>query len=225
MTFTGFAPEALAFYAGLEADNSRTYWLANKAVYDRQIKGAVLELAEALGDRFTPVHIFRPNRDVRFSKDKSLYKTACGAVHEREGGAINYVQVSARGLMVATGMYQLAKDQLERFRAALDEDTTGPAFVEAVTAARGQRLEVRPGMEPPLKRAPKGIAPDHPRIEWLRWKGAIAAKEVGAPRWIHSGAAARRILDIWDAAEPLNRWLERHVGPSHQAPDEAELLR
>ena len=82
MAFSGFPAEALTFYAGLEADNSRTYWLANRAVYDRSVKGAMAELAEALGDRFTPVHVFRPNRDVRFSNDKSPYKTQCGAVRD-----------------------------------------------------------------------------------------------------------------------------------------------
>ena len=59
MAFSGFPAEALTFYAGLEADNSRTYWLANRAVYDRSVKGAMAELAEALGDRFTPVQIGR----------------------------------------------------------------------------------------------------------------------------------------------------------------------
>ncbi len=223
MAFTGFPQEALTFYAGLEADNSRTYWLEHKAVYDRQVKGVMLELAEALGDRFSPVYLFRPNRDVRFSKDKSLYKTACGAVHEREGGAINYVQISSKGLFVATGMYQLAKDQLERFRLALADDDAGPAFSAAAAAVTAHKVELRPGIEPPLKRAPRGIAPDHPRIEWLRWKGAIGAKEVGAPRWIHTAAAAKRIIDVWDATEPLNRWLEQHVGPSRAMPDEADV--
>ncbi len=223
MAFTGFPAEALTFYAGLEADNSRTYWLEHKAVYDRQVKGVMLELAGALGDRFSPVYLFRPNRDVRFSKDKSLYKTACGAVHERDGGAIDYVQISSQGLFVATGMYQLAKDQLERFRLALADDDAGPAFSAAAAAVAVGKVELRPGIEPPLKRAPRGFAPDHPRIEWLRWKGAIGAKEVGAPRWIHTAAAAKRIIDMWDAAEPLNQWLEQHVGPSRAMPDEADV--
>ncbi|MEZ5235793.1 MAG: DUF2461 domain-containing protein [Acidimicrobiales bacterium] len=224
MAFTGFAPEILTFYEGLEADNSRTYWLAHKPFYDEHVRGAMLALGEALGDRFQPVHVFRPNRDVRFSKDKTLYKTQCGAVHEREGGAINYVAVSAKGLFVGTGMYQLAKDQLERFRTALADDHTGPAFVDAVQQAQQAKVAVGPGAEPPLKRAPKGIAVDHPRIEWLRWKGAIASKDFGTPAWIHTAKAIARIRETWDAAEPLNRWLEAHVGPSHQAPPEADAF-
>lgn len=226
VAFTGFEPQALSFYAGLEKDNTRTYWLEHKPFYDRAVKGAMLELAEALGDRFTPVHLFRPNRDVRFSKDKSLYKTQCGAVHEREGGAINYVQLSADGLMVATGFYQMAKDQIERMRAAIAEDDTGPAFVEALAAVEGHKLKLRvsPGMEEPLKRAPKGYLPDHERITWLRWKGAIAAKDFGQPRWLHTAKVVGRVIEVWDAAEPLNRWMEAHVGPSRQLPEEAAAL-
>ncbi|MGE3360925.1 MAG: DUF2461 domain-containing protein [Acidimicrobiia bacterium] len=224
MAFTGFAPEILTFYEGLEADNSRTYWLAHKPFYDEHVRGAMLALGEALGDRFQPVHVFRPNRDVRFSKDKTLYKTQCGAVHERDGGAINYVAISAKGLFVGTGMYMLAKDQLERFRAALADDATGPAFVDAVGQVQQAKVGVDPGAEPPLKRAPKGIAVDHPRIEWLRWKGAIASKDFGTPAWIHTAKAITRIRETWDAAEPLNRWLEAHVGPSHQAPPEADAF-
>jgi len=223
MAFNGFPPEALTFYAGLEADNSRSYWLANRATYDRAVKGVMAELAEALGDRFTPVHVFRPNRDVRFSNDKSPYKTQCGAVHERDGGAMNYVQVSATGLMVATGFYQLAKDQLERMRAAIADDITGPRFVAAVETVQQHRLEISTGLEPPLKRAPRGVDPGHPRVTWLRWKGAIAVKTFGAPRWIHTAKAAGRILEAWDAAEPLNTWLERHVGPSRLQPDETDI--
>ena len=224
MAFQGFVPETLTFYAGLEADNTRPYWLAHKPFYDEHVRGAMLALGEALGDRFQPVHSFRPNRDVRLSKDKSLYKTQCGAVHEREGGSINYVAISARGLFVGTGMYLLAKDQLARFRDAVADDRQGSAFVDAVRAVRGARLDIGGGAEPPLKRAPKGVAVDHPRIEWLRWKGAIASKDFGAPAWLHTPKVVGRIREVWDAAEPLNRWLESNVGPSNEAPPDAEAF-
>lgn len=222
MTFDGFDPETLRFYAGLEADNSRGYWLDHRAFYDRAVRGAMEELAEALGDRFRPVHIFRPNRDVRFSRDKSPYKTHCGALHEREGGAMDYVQLSASGLLVATGFYQLARDQLLRMREALADDEHGPRFVAAAKAVTDMGLELGPGAETALKRAPRGIAADHPRVAWLRWKGAIASRDFGAPRWLHTAACAEQIVAVWDAAEPLNAWMQTHVGPSRQPPEGAE---
>jgi hypothetical protein len=81
-------------------------------------------LTEALAD-FGPFHMFRPYNDVRFSKNKPPYKTHQGAYGESEGGAGHYVQLSADGLMVGAGYYAMAKDQLERFRTAIDGDATG----------------------------------------------------------------------------------------------------
>jgi uncharacterized protein (TIGR02453 family) len=218
MAFSGFPKAALTFYSGLEADNSKSYWTANKAVYDEAVKAPMLALADVLGDEFDPPHIFRPHRDTRFSKDKTPYKTACGAVHEREGGAINYVQVSANGLFVGSGMYHLAKDQLVRFREAIADDGRGPGFVDAVATVRAAKLAVGAGMEEPLKTAPKGYDKEHPRIEWLRWKAAIASKELGSPAWLHTAKAADRIRAFFAAAAPLNAWLEANVGPSTEPP-------
>ena len=70
MAFRGFPPEALTFYEGLEADNSKTYWTAQKDVYERAVKEPMEALcAELDDDGFGPMRIFRPYRDVRFSKD------------------------------------------------------------------------------------------------------------------------------------------------------------
>src|ERR1051325_11582899 len=83
MAFRGWPAEALEFYEGLEADNSRTYWLAHKDVYDKQVQAPMADLLADLAAEFGVGKIFRPNRDVRFSADKSPYKTAIGAQLER----------------------------------------------------------------------------------------------------------------------------------------------
>ena len=86
MTFTGWPKDALDFYVGLEADNSKPYWLAHKQVYEEGVKAPFLALSDAIAGEFGPLHLFRPNRDIRFSKDKSPYKTAAAAVTESEAG-------------------------------------------------------------------------------------------------------------------------------------------
>ena len=126
MGFSGFPAESIEFYEQLAADNSRTFWHANKARYDEFVKRPMLELTEELSD-YGPFHMFRPNNDVRFAKNKPPYKTQQGAYGESEGGAGHYVQLSADGLMVGAGYYAMAKDQLERFRAAIDREATGSA--------------------------------------------------------------------------------------------------
>jgi hypothetical protein len=80
MSFQGWPEEALEFYEGLEADNSRTYWLAHKDVYDGSVLLPMTELMAELEPAHGESKIFRPYRDVRFSKDKSPYKTAIGAL-------------------------------------------------------------------------------------------------------------------------------------------------
>src|SRR5437868_12716444 len=130
MSFTGFPASAFDFYARLELDNSKTFWTANKSIYDASVKQPFAELSDDVAPRFGALHLFRPHRDVRFSKDKSPYKTAAGAVTESEGGASYYVQVSGEGLFVGCGMYHMASDQLERWRAALDDSRKGAAITK-----------------------------------------------------------------------------------------------
>src|ERR1051325_11884594 len=76
MAFRGWPAEALEFYEGLEADNSKTYWTAHKTVYDEKVHAPMLALLAELEPEFGAGKIFRPYRDVRFSADKSPYKTA-----------------------------------------------------------------------------------------------------------------------------------------------------
>jgi len=220
VTFKGWPAAALDFYAGLEADNSRAYWLAHRATYDECVKEPFLELSAIVAKQFGPLHVFRPNRDTRFSKDKTPYKTAAAAVTEGQGGSSYYVQISAEGLFVGSGYYHLQTDQLERFRAAVADARTGPKLATAVDALRRKRYEV--AARESLKRAPRGFDPDHPRVDLLRMKGIHVGRTFGAPRWMHTAAAAGRIVDAWRDADPVNRWLDRHVGPSTLAPPEPD---
>lgn len=79
MTFRGWPEEALEFYEGLSADNSKTYWTAHKEVYETKVRAPMEELLAALEPEFGSGRIFRPYRDVRFSKDKTPYQTHIAA--------------------------------------------------------------------------------------------------------------------------------------------------
>jgi uncharacterized protein (TIGR02453 family) len=218
MSFRGWPVTALEFFSGLEADNSKDYWLTNKHVYENDVKAPFLALSGLVEREFGPLHMFRPHRDTRFSKNKAPYKTAAAAVTEGEGGASYYVQISADGLFVGSGYYTLAPDQLERFRTAAADARRGPALARAVADVRAKKYDV--GARESLKRAPRGFEPDHPRVELLRMKGLHVGRTFGAPRWLHTAGALDRITDVWRAAAPVNRWLDRHVGPSRVAPPE-----
>lgn len=211
MAFRGWPSEALEFYEGLEADNSKTYWTANKTVYEEHVRGPMVELLNELEPEFGAWKIFRPFRDLRFSADKSPYKTAIGATLEHGG----YVQLSARGLGAGSGMYVMAADQLERYRKAVDHEDSGTALEAIIGAAMAQRIEIT-GHDR-LKRVPRGFPADHPRGDLLRHKGLIAWKEWPVAAWLGTAAAKRRLVEFLRGTRPLNEWLNQHVGPSTES--------
>jgi uncharacterized protein (TIGR02453 family) len=213
--FTGVPQDALDFFDELAADNCKRFWMDNKQRYD-QIKTSMQGLGDSINPRFHPLKVFRPNRDVRFSADKSPYKTNIGMSGETDGGSIVYVHLDAEGMFAAAGMYMMARDQVQRFRFALDHDVYGPEFVEILTKLESVGLKVGPGMEPPLKTRPRGFAADHPRIELLCWKGAIVSRGFGSPAWIHTAKLTKAVESVWLGAGPLIDWLDVHVRPSEE---------
>jgi uncharacterized protein (TIGR02453 family) len=215
MPFTGFPPAALAFYEALAADNSRAFWQTNKATYERDVRAPMLALLEELSE-FGPFHVFRPYNDVRFAKNKAPYKLNIAAVGESEGGAVDYVHLSATGLIAGSGYYHLASDQLDRFRRAIDDDRTGAEVEEVVRDLQGAGYTI--GSMEELKTAPRGYAKDHPRIALLRRKGLVAMREWPVARWLHTKAAAAKVRAAWLGARPLDPWLDRNVGPSTLPP-------
>jgi uncharacterized protein (TIGR02453 family) len=209
--FTGFPEEALLFYEGLEADNSRAYWTDHAETYERAVRAPMLALLAAVEPEFGPMKFFRPQRDLRFSADKSPYKTHAGAVSRTEDGSGScYVQVSADGLMAAGGYYRMSKDQIDRYRAAVADEKVGPKLAKLVAALERDGFTIH-GEQ--LKRAPRGVDPDHPRVDLLRRKGLAAFRDHGTPGWLGTPACLDAVVDAWRAIAPLNRWLEQHVGP------------
>ncbi len=212
MAFRGWPAEAIEFYEGLEADNTRAYWQDHKKEYEEIVKGPMLELLAELAGDYGEGKIFRPFRDVRFSKDKSPYKTAIGATLERGG----YVQFSSQGLAAGSGYYVMMPDQLEQYRRAVDDERSGAALVTLVGALRKAGIDV--AAHDTLKTAPRGYPKDHPRIELLRHKGLIAWKQWPVAAWMGTAKAKQRVVDVLIAARPLNAWLDKNVGPSAMPP-------
>lgn len=218
--FRGWSEAAFDFYARLELDNTKTFWQANRATYDEAVRAPFDALSGLVEGEYGRLRVFRPYRDVRFSKDKAPYKTAAGAVTEGADGSIYYVQVSAEGLFVGSGYYHMASDQLQRWRAAVDDETSGSAIVKVVAALRKARFEI--GAMGALKTAPRGFPRDHPRVELLRMKGLTAGTSFPVARWMNAASAAPRIVAVWSGCEPMNDWLARYVGPSTLAPPEPD---
>jgi uncharacterized protein (TIGR02453 family) len=209
----GFSAAAVTFFRGLAANNTREWWLAHKAEFESTIQEPLESLLAALPEPYEGFRPFRMNRDVRFSKDKSPYKTAHSAV-QNDRGSVRYVHFDADGLLVAAGSHMMAPDQLERFRAAVDAPAPGLALQEAIAAAEAAELEVTPGGQEPLVTAPRGYDKDHPRIELLRMKGITALKRF-APKDVTDGdQMLAEVIEVFESSEPLVAWLQQNVGGS-----------
>jgi uncharacterized protein (TIGR02453 family) len=206
VTFTGWPAEALEFYEGLEADNSKTYWTEHKTLYEEQVRAPMLALLAELEPEFGPGRIFRPYRDVRFSADKSPYKTTCAATLDRGG----YIQLSAAGLATGAGMYMMSPAQLRRFRDAVADPTSGAALERAI-AVKGASIT---GHDK-LKTVPRGYDKEHPRVELLKLKGLIAWREWDAEPWLGTKQAKTKVAAFLRACAPLTDWLGRYVGPDN----------
>lgn len=214
VVFRGFAPQVFEWFAGLERDNSRAYFTATRDRYETDVRGGLEAMLDELSESFGgDVKVFRQQRDLRFTPDKSPYKTTTyGILHGGPtAGAGLYAQLSANGLYAGTGYYRLARDQLERFRAAVTDERTGPGLAEAATGAQDAGLELAGES---LRTAPRGYPREHPRIELLRRKALIAGRAMSGDGGIDRDTALDHVAGAWRAAEPLNAWLDEHVGPS-----------
>jgi uncharacterized protein (TIGR02453 family) len=207
MAFSGWADEALAFYEGLEADNSKSYWTSHKAVYDSAVLKPMTDLVEEVAAELGgETKIFRPYRDIRFSQDKTPYKTHIGATI----GGNAYVQFSADGLGSGAGMWHLEAEQLARYRAAVADDASGERLTDIIAAIEKDGHEIH-GHDS-LKSAPRGYAADHPRVALLRHKGLTSWHHWAPEPWLATAAAKDRVLAFQRSSAPLVGWLRDNVG-------------
>ena len=214
--FGGFPKEAIAFLRELEANNEREWFQANKGRYEEALKAPFDAIVDDLEGPFGVGKRFRIYRDVRFSKDKTPYKTHGSAVFERKG-LVFYVHLEKDHLFAATGMHMMARDQLKRFYAAVDDAKTGPTIMKLVEEAEAAGLEI--GGEA-LKTVARGYPKDHPRVRLLRHKGLTTSRrwewKKRPPKWLGTPEAGERVVAAWREPVKLTEWLAKHVGPSEE---------
>jgi uncharacterized protein (TIGR02453 family) len=212
--FEGFGPEVKRWFTGLEADNSREYFAANRDFFERSIRDQMKALLTELSDRVGGgVRLFRQHRDVRFSRDKSPYKTnTYGVVYGSELAMLGlYASISAHGLVAGSGYFRMARDQLDRYRDGVVDDEHGPELSGLVATATRAGLQL---WGDSLATAPRGYRKDHERIELLRRKNLTLGDTLKFGGGIGRSAGLRFVADTWRSAAPVTGWLDRHVGAS-----------
>ena len=217
--FGGFPRAAFEWFEGIERDNSKPWFDAHRETYERDVRGQLEAMLEELtGDFNGRVKMFRQNRDIRFSKDKSPYKTATyGLIADRPGSAAGlYAQLTSAGLFAGSGYHMFSPDQLERYRerAAGRAGANLERMLDELEAARYTLI----GDE--LKTVPRGFDRDHPRARVLRRRAVAAGRRISAPRGrgISRERALAHVRDTWRELAPMNAWLDRNVGAAEVEP-------
>jgi len=229
--FRGFGPGALKFLRGLARHNDREWFERHRAVYETEVRDPLRALVEEMDVRLARLapeligdprrSIFRIHRDVRFSKDKSPYKTnaACqfyhhdagrGAGQDAEGaGAGLYFQLAQGECFVAGGIWMPARPALEKIREALAAE---PGALDEIVGAAGFRRRFGSlSDEAMLTRLPRGYADGHPAERWLRYKSFTASRML-TEREVTSPRLAATIERDFAALVPLVRWLNGAIG-------------
>jgi len=227
--FPGFRPAALQFFRDLAATPTRDWFQAHKDAFECEVKGPmgalIADLAAALRAQGVPLtgdpklSQFRLNRDVRFSKDKTPYKTHCGATMTRDGSKMSqgllYLHVDPKGSFLAAGFYQPEPPALQKLRAAIAD---APEEF-AATRARLARHKLVLAAEDALKRLPRGFedmagsaVADALRLRSLVVSRPIAEASLGDPKLVGEVAKFAK------AAMPLLNFGWRAIDAVHDSP-------
>jgi uncharacterized protein (TIGR02453 family) len=230
--FGGFSPRALGFLRGLADHNARDWFEAHRDEYEGDLRGPLRDFVEEVDVRLaTKVpeitgdprrSVFRIHRDIRFSKDKSPYKTHAGVwfFHRRssksvgssspDGGAAGfYFHLEPRGCFVAGGMWMPPREQLNRIRDRIVEDQRG--FERAMAGAPFKKFFGALSEEHMLVRLPRGYAEGHPAWRWLRYQSFTASSPL-TQRDVTSARVLDTVVERFVAIAPLVRWINAALG-------------
>lgn len=204
-------PDAKTFLTELAANNTRDWFSAQKPRYEAELKApalAVLDIVAADLERLTgaatDTKLFRPNRDVRFSKDKTPYHTHLHMMWSG-GGTSWFLGIAPDYVTAGAGVFAFDKGALIRWREAV-AGPQGEAFQTLIDGllAKGARLD-----EPALKRVPSPYGKDHPHGALLRRKGLAIwfdatetdIQKDGLTTWVR--AVFSELLPVQTALRPL----------------------
>ena len=224
-----FTPAALTFLRGLAKNNNKEWFEAHRAEYESDVREPMRDLIGEMNARlakFAPEiggdakrSMFRIHRDVRFSKDKSPYKThaACWFHHKRAtsrvgseadaGSAGFYFHLEPGRSMVGGGLWMPPRPQLNTLRDAIAEDPTGFDRVAKGLSRRYGGLDD----EAVLKRMPRGFAEDHPAAKWLRYQSFTSGRLLEDLEVTDSRLPALLAREF-QGLLPLVRWLNGALG-------------
>src|ERR1700688_1473597 len=206
--FTGWKGDFSGFFFGLKVNSAKAYFESHRKQYEHDVKAPMVALLADLESEFGAARLSRPNRDIRFSADKSPYKTNIYA----STSAGWYVALDGDGLVAGGGRYMMEPSELVTYRKAVAAKASGEKIAAIVSALRAKGYGVE-GQE--LKRVPPPHPQDHPRGDLLKHKRLIYWRRWEVAPWIATSKARERVRQAWHDGADLKAW---RAGPVGAAP-------
>ena len=220
--FDGFPPEAVTFFMQLQNNNNKPWFDAHKPDYQKYVmepaQGFIEEMGAKLKQLSPGIHaeprvnrsIFRIYRDIRFSPDKTPYKTHLGIwMWQGEGAKFDssgyYFHLEPPNMMVGAGIHIFSKDLLQAYRDAVVDPDSGPALVKAIQEVSLEKGYNLGGKH--YKRVPRGYDPDHENVELLLYKGLTAGYEQPVPEEFYSADLLDYCYQKYSDMYPIQHWL------------------
>jgi uncharacterized protein (TIGR02453 family) len=224
VTFEGFPKSAPAFWPELASEMSKPWFDANKARYEGEwvapMQALLDDVAAKLAPAYKPLKLGEPRvmriyRDVRFSKDKSPYKTHIGAVITVTsksladyGNAALYAHMGLDEEFCGVGIYYFDAKQLAKWRKAVG-GKKGEEIAKIVKGLRAKGYSV--GGHDDYKKIPKGFDDDHPRAEFLKMKGLTGGFPEIPKGMLFKPELAKWLVGHGKAFVPMVKWLQANV--------------
>ncbi|MGN6478382.1 MAG: DUF2461 domain-containing protein [Flavipsychrobacter sp.] len=207
------------FLTNLEKNNNKAWFDENRKKYEvakgdfenfvEAVQAALTKLEPAIADHKAKDAIFRIFRDVRFSKDKTPYKSHFGAYFSRAGrkapDAGYYMHIEPGKSFLAGGMWMPDAPILKKLRQEIDynfeefKSIIGkPAFKKQFTKWEGEQL----------KTLPQGYAADNPAIDFLKMKSFIVSTPI-ADKDVLAKDIVKQIEKVYSQMKPLVDFLNR----------------
>lgn len=221
MAFEGFPKSTFDFLSGIAKNNDKSWFEANRSLYDEGYVEAAKDFVTALGPRMKKIDrevkfepkvggsLMRIFRDVRFSKDKSPYKTHLDAWlwtgPDKGWDAPGYFfRMFHDQLLLGAGMHAFEKETLAKYRAAVIDAKKGKALEKAIADVERAGLNVGGATR---KKVPKGFDPEHPRAKYLLHDGLYADWSGKVPKEARNAKLLDWCADRFEHASPIAKWL------------------
>jgi uncharacterized protein (TIGR02453 family) len=224
--FHGFTKATFKFFKDLEISNTKKWFEENRKIYEKNVLEPAQEFVMETGERLksispkivaipkTDKSIFRIYRDMRFSKDKTPYKTHLGIFFwegpkKKLGNPGYYLQLDKSSILIAGGLYSLPNDIVKTYRDAISDSKKGTEIARILKKITKNPSYQLGGMR--YKRVPRGYDSENPNVDLLLHNGLYIYYEGPIPKEVYSSDFLDYSFGIFKDMLPLHNWIRDNI--------------